>query len=278
MRLTPERREELLTRFERAVELPMLLLALALIPLLALPLLVDLPAPFGKAFAAVDWLIWAAFAFEYAVRLGLTTDRRRFVLREWPDLLIVTLPLLRPLRLARSARSLRLLRMARLAAVLAEASQESRQLLLRHRLHYVLLATLLVVTASAGLMLQVEREAGGSIASFGDALWWAVTTVTTVGYGDTYPVTEAGRGIAAFLMLVGIALFGVLTANLAAFLLERGREGDVDRLVARLDEIARRLEVLEARLNECGSAGGSRAGERSAAEPPARDWRGSPRP
>ena len=73
---------------------------------------------------------------------------------------------------------------------------------------------------SAALTLAVEEGGDGSIDSFGDALWWAITTVTTVGYGDTFPVTPAGRCIAWFLMITGIALFGVITANVAAFFME----------------------------------------------------------
>jgi voltage-gated potassium channel len=84
-------------------------------------------------------------------------------------------------------------------------------------------------------------------------MWWAVTTITTVGYGDTFPVTPAGRGVAAFLMVSGIALFGVLTANLAAFLLERapGTRADTDNERStddRLDEILVRLTALEEAL------------------------------
>ncbi len=98
------------------------------------------------------------------------------------------------------------------------------------------------------LVLSVEEGADSSIESFGDALWWATTTITTVGYGDTYPVTGPGRGVAAFLMISGIALFGVLTANIAAFFVERTTEGDDEREVsAKLDEILRRLDLLEQR-------------------------------
>lgn len=250
MSLTPERREGLLAQFERATEVPLLVMALVMVPLLVLPLLVELPLPVLRAFSGIDWFIWAAFAFEYTVRLSLSSNRRHFVLRQWPDLLIVALPLLRPLRLARSARALRLLRLTRVVAFLAIAESQGRQLLFRHKLHYMLLVTLLVVTASAVLILLVERGSGGSIVTIGDALWWAITTVTTVGYGDTVPVTNAGRGIAAFLMVVGIALFGVLAANLAAFFLEHGREEVVERVLEQLHEISGRLEALEKRLRE----------------------------
>ena len=238
---------ELLGRFERATELPLLVLALALVPLLVVPLLVDLPSGVEAALDVVDWCIWAAFAVEYVVRLALTPDRRRFVRREWPDLVIVVLPFLRPLRVVRSARALRLLRLARAGAALSEVTQEARRLLVRHHLHHALLGIGVVVVGAAALGFAVEEGSGGSIDSFGDALWWSVTTVTTVGYGDTYPVTPAGRGIGAFLMVTGITLFGVLTANLAAYFIERtgpavGARPEVDELVRRVAELEAELE------------------------------------
>ena len=224
-------REQALERFERAVELPLLVLAVAMVPLLVLPLLLDLPAAAEDAFVAADWFIWAVFAVEYVVRLSLAPRRWHFVRQEWPDLVIVVLPFLRPLRVVRSARALRLLRLARLVAFLSEAGQGARRLLVLHRLHYALLATVVIVLGSAAVTFALEDGGGGTIDSFGDALWWAVTTVT------------------AFLMMSGIALFGVLTANLASFMLERGpgESGSDGDVAAKLDEVLRRLAQLEER-------------------------------
>jgi voltage-gated potassium channel len=94
-----------LERFEQAVELPLLILALAMIPLLLVPLVVDLGETAEAAVITADWFIWAAFTIEYVVRIALTEQRGRFVRSEWPDLLIIVLPFLRPLRIMRSARA-----------------------------------------------------------------------------------------------------------------------------------------------------------------------------
>ena len=231
--------------------MPLLVLALAMIPLLVLPLLVELPSALEAAFLAADWFIWAVFAIEYVVRLALSRPKWAFVRREWADLLIVVLPFLRPLRVIRSARALRLLRLARLGSVLGEVFKLARRLLVRHQLHYALLVILVVIVGCASLALAVEEHAGGSIQTFGDALWWAVTTVTTVGYGDTFPVSPAGKGVAAFLMVTGITLFGLLTANLTTLFAERAgqaEEAREDAMTARLDEILRRLDQLERTL------------------------------
>jgi voltage-gated potassium channel len=87
-----------------------------------------------------------------------------------------------------------------------------------------------------------ERGGDGSIQTFADALWWAAATITTVGYGDVYPRTAAGRGVAVVLMLIGISLFGLLTARVAAFFVET----DDTAQNARYDEILRRLDRMEA--------------------------------
>jgi voltage-gated potassium channel len=228
----------------------MVILALALIPLLVVPLFVDLSDAAEEAIVGIEWFIWAAFVAEYVIRLSLAPAKRQFVRKEWPDLLIILLPFLRPLRIVRSARALRLLRLVRVAAVLGELTQQSRRLLLRHQLHYAILATGTIVLGCAALVNELEQDGGGTIQSFPDAMWWAVTTVTTVGYGDKFPVTAAGRGVATVLMLTGIALMGVITANLAAFILERGvdRDDEARGLEAKLDEVNARLARLETLL------------------------------
>jgi voltage-gated potassium channel len=246
-------RQVTLERFERATELPLLILALAMIPLLLAPAVVDLSDTAEATVLALDWFIWAAFALEYVIRLALTEQRARFIRKQWPDLLIIVLPFLRPLRIMRSARALRLLRLARLAAILTVVTREGRRLLTRHKLHYALLATGAMVVGCALLVHAIEEGQGGSIDSVGDALWWSITTVTTVGYGDTFPVTPAGRGVAAVLMATGIALFGVLTANLAALLVDQGAsEPDEDgtSIAARLDRIEAQLTALTRTLRD----------------------------
>jgi len=242
-----DRREEALARFEAGTELPLLALALGMIPLLLAPLVFDLSESAEAAITAADWMIWAAFAGEYVVRLVLSPAKWRFVRREWLSLALIALPFLRPLRIVRSARALRLLRLVRLASFLGKGGGSAKRLLTRHHLHYTLFVTLLVLLGGATAVLAFEEGAtDASIGSLGDALWWAVTTMTTVGYGDLYPVTPGGRGVAVFMMLAGIAVFGVITANVASFFFVQEAEQQDDRL----DEILERLARIEERLHE----------------------------
>jgi voltage-gated potassium channel len=95
------------------------------------------------------------------------------------------------------------------------------------------------------LVLLFEKDGGGRIDDYGTALWWAMATVTTVGYGDNVPVTAEGRGVAIVLMLVGIAFFSWVTANIAAFLVEFGG-GETHGVTTH--DIMRKLEELEAEV------------------------------
>jgi voltage-gated potassium channel len=239
-----------LERFERQSAWPMLVLSVAIIPLLVIPLTVDLSPGTESALFAIDWLVWAVFAVEYGVRLYLAPDKAHFVKRNVIDLVVVVVPFLRPLRIARSTRMLRLLRAGRVGAFLLRGMAAVRDVLTRHKLHYTLLVVL-VATVGAGLIVaELEHGVAGSrIASPADGLWWAVTTVTTVGYGDTYPVTAAGRAMAVVLMLVGVGFFGLLAASLASFLIGRGHQEEATPEEVGLADIAARLERIEIRLD-----------------------------
>jgi voltage-gated potassium channel len=102
----------------------------------------------------------------------------------------------------------------------------------------------ILIAGSVGIWT-VERNAGGPIDGFSDAIWWSLTTITTVGYGDTYPVTPEGRGIAAFLMMSGIAVFGVVSANLAALFLRSPEDSREDELLRRIEQLTAVVEELK---------------------------------
>jgi voltage-gated potassium channel len=97
-------------------------------------------------------------------------------------------------------------------------------------------------------VLEFERgNPQANIDSYPDALRWAVTTITTVGYGDRFPMSPAGRGIAVLLMVAGIAMFGVITATIAAYFVEQKAEEEV---AGRLDQISERLDDLQAQMTD----------------------------
>ena len=244
-----ERRTRLYKRVERATEVPMLALAAAMVPLILVPLLFDLSSTVEWVLFACDWVIWGAFAVELAVKTYLSPDRRRYLISHWFDVLIVALPFLRPLRL---------LRLLRLIAILSRLGFTWKSILGRRGLGYVLFLGVLSMFGIAGLVMLFEQQDGSaSVTSFPTALWWAVATVTTVGYGDIAPITAAGRGLGVVLMIVGIGIFGIFTANVAAFFVEADEErlASQDRAVLLGEIRALRDEVVELRRSLDGPRG-----------------------
>jgi voltage-gated potassium channel len=228
-----ERREEIAARIERASRLPMTLLSIIFLAAVALPELVDLSPGLLETLEAVDWLIWAVFAFELGVMTYLAPNRLQYLRHHWVDVLTVVVPFLRPLRLLR------------IIIVSARLWSEARLLIYQRTFSTVAMTSLVSALAAATLVYAVERGGDGPIQTYPDALWWAAATVTTVGYGDVFPKTAAGRGIAFLLMLVGISVFGLLTARVAALFVQANEEDEAGQ---KLDEILARLERLERAL------------------------------
>lgn len=244
-------RSELQRRFERATATPMLLLSLVFLVVILLPAVVTVPARFESGLSAVEWLIWGAFAAELVANLYLAPKRLRFLRSHWFDVVIVAVPILRPLRLARSTRLLRVLRGTRIMAAAFRFTHVLRIVLTKKGLHYVLLVGLVLIVAASVAVTRFESGGSGSITDLQTALWWAVSTVTTVGYGDAYPITPEGRGLAVLLMLVGVATFGALTASITSYFVSESDEkvevsledilAEVRRLEARIEELSERL-------------------------------------
>jgi voltage-gated potassium channel len=165
------------------------------------------------------------------------------------DLIVISVPFLRPIR------ALRILRLLRAVTVAGEGLTRGKRLLTRHGLHYVLLAAIILVFAGAAAELNFERKAPrANIHGYGDALWWAITTVTTVGYGDRFPVTAGGRGVAVVLMLVGIGLIGVITANVASYFVTKENSDERDKLDALEERLTRIEGLLEIIAGRAGAA------------------------
>lgn len=215
-----------------------MLAAFVFLAAFALPIIwwPDTPQPVVLACETLVWMTWAVFALDYLVRLILSTRRLAFIRRHWFDLLVIALPMLRPLRLLRLVTFLSL--------VNRRASSD-----LRGRVGmYVAGGSLLLAVVGALAVVDAERGAdGANITTLGDAFWWAATTMTTVGYGDRYPVTSIGRGVAVGLMVCGIAILGTVTATLASWIVERVSEAEDEADSVAQDVKALRREVAELR-------------------------------
>lgn len=211
-------------------------------------------------FSAVGVACWAYFVVDYLVRLCLAHSRRWFLRARWPDLVLIVLTIVPHLHF---------LRVIALVIVVHHLAMRS----LRNQVMiYALFVTVVLMWGIAVNVLVVERHVPhATIRSLGDAVWWAVTSVTTVGYGDTYPRTAVGRVLGGVLVFGGVALIGVWTASFANWLFSRAAPqpaaaAPAERLPEHLSEtaeLAREVRALRAELADLRAAGSTPPAARS---------------
>jgi voltage-gated potassium channel len=241
-------------RWHRVSQWPLTAAAVAFLAAYAIDVIGNLH---GRGRAACDVVInitWAMFIVDYVVQLVLAERRGRWFLHHLLDLAAIALPFLRPLRLLRLVQLFRVLQRTTGAAVRGRV------------IVYVVVTTVLLVFVSALAILDVERHAPhATIVSFGDALWWALVTITTVGYGDLTPVTEEGRLIAAGVMISGIALLGVVTATIASWIIDQvGRRDEEAQTATRreLRDLTAEIRSLRDEVEQLRGATPRDGGER----------------
>ena len=233
-----------LQRWERRSEWPLAVAALIFLVLFSVQVLARPHGREAYVLWAASWITWGVFILDYVVRLCLAADRSRWFFVHLLDFAIVALPLFRPLRLLR-------------LVVLIEVLQKAVGDAFRGRIvvYTVSGVLLLIYTASLAVFEKERYQHGATINSFGKAVWWSITTVTTVGYGDVYPVTNTGRVIAVFLMIGGISLVGVVTAALASWIIQGVAEEESlsqAATVAHIEELRSEIRELAQELRGRG--------------------------
>ncbi|MFE0454535.1 potassium channel family protein [Streptomyces sp. NPDC058914] len=204
-------------RWEQRTEIPLFLASLVFMAAYATRVLaVSLPSVWRNLCEVALLALWVLFAADYTVRWRLSGQGLRFVTTHVLHTVVVVLPLLRPLRIVP------------LYDVIQRRHGQPRLALHARVIAYAGLSTVLLGFAGALAVYQQERGApGASMRSFGDAVWWAASTLSTVGYGDIAPVTPFGRVIATGMMAGGLALLGAVTGSFSSWLMQTfSREGD----------------------------------------------------
>ena len=192
------------------------LTALAVLFLIAFSIpafVTDLTDQARSAIEIIQWVCWLAFALDLILGLATSRDKKEYLLKHPLEIASVLLPFLRPLRLMRvisfGSLALQKIAMGKQFAITVKVA-----------------VTAVFVSYIAAVQITISERSveGSNIKTFGDGLWWAVTTVTTVGYGDRFPTTTEGRILAVMLMLVGISLVGVITASVASWFVRLSQE------------------------------------------------------
>jgi voltage-gated potassium channel len=227
---------------ERRLEWPLMAAALLTIPAIAIEQS-SAGEPLDTIATVLNWTIWLAFAAEIVLMLSVVDDRWRWV-REHP--LEVAIVLLTPPLLPASMQAARVIRLLRLLRLLKLAKLARRLLSTEGVRDAAVLALLSVLGGGAAFAAIEKTDARGGTLSAWDGVWWAMTTVTTVGYGDYAPQTHAGRLLAIAVMLVGIGFVAILTAAAAERFMRSRQEAEAERAELRdqLDEVLRRLDKL----------------------------------
>lgn len=223
---------ERLAKWDRAMEWPLTGAALVFFAAYAWEIIADLTGGYQLLAEGIIWAAWAVFAVDYFTRLAIAEGRGRWFTHHLLDLAIVVLPMLRPLRLMRFLTFIAII-------------QRGAGGLIRGRVVLFTIGSTVLIILIAGLAVYDAERGSGNIATFGDAIWWAFVTMTTVGYGDYYPVSSTGRLIAVGLMIGGITLIGVITATLASWIVER-----VSNETSKTAATEEQVEALRAEVGE----------------------------
>jgi voltage-gated potassium channel len=246
----PTAETQAVLRAERATE--WLRVPLIVAALLAIPTIIVQESNLGESWEilakVLDWCIWAMFAANLVIMLSIVPDRRRWLINNPMDVLIVVLtPPFLPATL-KLARVLPIVRLVWLVAV----GNRLRKVFSLEGLRYAALVVFTVVVGGGVVFVAVEP---GQELSAWDGLWWAAETVTTVAYGDIYPTTALGRIVAIAVMTAGIGFVALLTGALAQHFLYGWSEGAAPdpgeaEMMRKLDELSSQITELQKALGE----------------------------
>ena len=226
-------------------QLFMLILCVLALSALAAETMLALTPGTRQILQYADNAVCALFFGDFCVQLARAPNRWRYFVRwGWVDLLS-SIPMIDALRVGRAARVLRVLRILRGV----RSTRLLAEFVLRRRAQGAFLAasllSLLLIVVGSIAILEFEDVKGANIVSADDAVWWAMVTLTTVGYGDRFPITPEGRIVAALLMTAGIGLFGTFSGFVASWFLkpaQRENDTDIEELRAELRAIRELLE------------------------------------
>ena len=233
-------RHDVVDQIEEMTKYPMALLGIAWLIVAIIVLTTDVKGSASISLVGALFVLWVIMLIEYLVRLVISPDSRGYLKRRWAEPATVVLPVLQ---------GWHLIGIEKMSLLLHEGELRLEAILKHHSLFRVLIAACVTLLTGAWLVLLFEENAKASnIHRYPEALWWSIVTVTTVGYGDRYPVSPGGRVVAAVLMLVGIGLIGVLTATVASVFIREHTDANKETFKKGHADLGQQLAVISDRL------------------------------
>lgn len=196
-----------------------------------------------------DWLIWGFFTIETTLLTYLCQHKLRYLRRNWANVLIIILAFPLLFDVVQELAVLRIVRLFFMIGLFAHNMTVIRNVLAQNHLGKTLIVATLFITGGGILIATIDP----GIKSVWDGIWWAWVTVTTVGYGDVVPQSTEGRVFASLLMLVGVTLVSLITANVSAYLLSKQTQKEIrydQRELKKLLQLEDRLELIEKKLDQ----------------------------
>lgn len=256
----PRKESERYLRVKENLDLPVAILALVLLGVIIVREFFLLSSEISLVLHILDWFIWVVFVFELTVLTSLSRNKLNYLVRHWYDVLIVIFPPARIFRLIRLSylENIGILvgkiierlfgsenAVVRLIPLLFKTAHNIKKYFRSHKINYIFAVTIVIVLILGSLVVLIERDVPNArIHNIQDGVWWSIETITTVGYGDFFPVSSGGKIVAVVIMAFGITMFSLLTASLSSYLFGEHELKLEKKIDERLADIEKKLDSL----------------------------------
>ena len=210
------------------INLLVLVLSFYILGILIVDALIDLPPEVHKLIVYTDYIACSVFFLDFLIRFFRAESKLAYMKWGWIDLL-ASIPANGVFRLGRIARVIQIIRVIKAYRSISHIVENIFKNHMKGTFTFAVIVAFMLILFSSVLILEVETAPNSNIKTAEDALWWAYVTITTVGYGDLYPVTTEGRIVALVLMTAGVGLFGVFTGYLASWFVEPEKEKEDEK-------------------------------------------------